>query len=204
MADPELDALTAICKALNLLEDEKSKQRVMDYAYSRFGLQPASLGQKKTQGEGSRAEELGEKLDAKIHTEIPGIARLTDKGDLKFTIRDLKARSTNDAARRLAYIVIHVNEKLTGQKTLSSPKTLVPILREWRAYDPNTRKKMKEDKGIIRDGELLSLDAHAQKEAESMIREIQDDSIEGSWKPSPTTGRKTGGRGKKVDGDTKK
>ena len=111
MADPELDALTAICKALNLLEDEKSKQRVMDYAYSRFGLQPVALVQKKAQGEGSGAEESGEKLDAKIHMELPGIARLTDKGDIKLTIRDLKAKSTNDAARRIAYIVIHVNEK---------------------------------------------------------------------------------------------
>lgn len=204
MADPELAALMAICDALNSLEDETTRQRVLDYAYSRFGLQPASFVRRPMQGAAPGAEDAVELLDAKSPSEIPGIARLTDKGDLKLTIRDIKAKSANDAARRLAYIVIFVNEKLTGQKTMSSPKVLVPILKEWRAYDPNTRKKLKEDKGIIRDGEQLSLDAHARKEAESMVREVSDDSIEGAWKPSATTSRKAGSRGKIDHEDTSK
>jgi hypothetical protein len=115
-------------------------------------------------------------------TEIPGIARLTSNGDLKITIRDLKAKSGLDAAVRLAHVAIYAHEKLRGEP-LSSRRTLTPILKEWRLYDGNTRARLSKEKGIIRDGDALHLDAHSRRDAERLIQEILDDGVSGNWRP---------------------
>jgi hypothetical protein len=114
--------------------------------------------------------------------EVPGIARLTDTGDLRITIRDLKARSGLDAAVRLALVSIYAHEKMTGQP-LSSRKNLTPILKEWRLYDGNTRARLSKERGILRDGDSLSLDAHARRDAERFVEEISDPEVKGEWKP---------------------
>jgi hypothetical protein len=114
--------------------------------------------------------------------EIPGVARLNDSGDLHITIRDLKARSGLDAAVRLAHVAIHAYHQMTGQ-ALSSSKGLTPILKSWRIYDGNTRARLAKEKGIVRTGDDLSLDAHAARDAQRFIEEILDPSIDGTWRP---------------------
>jgi hypothetical protein len=111
---------------------------------------------------------------------MPGIARLSDSGDLHLTVRDLKARSGLDAAVRLAYVAIYAYQKLAG-RALSSPSGLTPLLKSWRLYDGNTRARLARDKGILRNGDDLSLDAHATRDAERFVQEILDDGIEGRW-----------------------
>ncbi len=116
------------------------------------------------------------------HRELPGVARLTDAGDLKITARDLKAKSGLDAAVRLAHVAIYAHERLTGQP-LSSRKGLTPLLREWRLYDGNSRARLAKERGIIRSGDALSLDAHARRDAERFVEEILSDEVAGQWRP---------------------
>lgn len=66
---------------------------------------------------------------------------------------------------------------------MSSRKNLTPILKEWRLYDGNTRARLSKERGILRDGDNLSLDAHARRDAERFIEEISDPEIKGQWKP---------------------
>ena len=54
--------------------------------------------------------------------EIPGIAKMQDNGNFKLTVRDPKAKNANDAAIRLAHIVIHAYTELTGESSVSSKK----------------------------------------------------------------------------------
>lgn len=114
--------------------------------------------------------------------EMPGIARLSDTGELKITARDLKAKSGLDAAVRLAHIAIFAHEQLAGQP-LSSRSGLTPLLKEWRLYDGNARARLSRDRGILRNEDSLSLDAHARVDAERYIAEIQDSETHGVWKP---------------------
>jgi hypothetical protein len=133
--------------------------------------------------------------------ELPGIARITDAG-LEVTVRDLKARSANDAAIRLAHIAILAKEKLTGTKTLSSRNELLPILKEWRAYDGNTRVALANHRGIHRDGDQLSLDAISRREAQKYIDEILDESIQSTWNPTGRA-RKAGKKNSPMRTDAK-
>jgi hypothetical protein len=83
---------------------------------------------------------------------------------------------------RLAYITIYACEKLTGE-SLSSPKILTPLLKAWRLYNGNTRARLAKDRGIIRSGDFLTLDAHAKLDAERFIEEIHNPDVQGSWRP---------------------
>jgi len=187
--DPEVATITAIIDALLELADTESRRRVLSYVLSRFA--PDELGRA---GE-SNAKAIGNSTSSvgpvtAIHqpnqpaqeNEIAGIARLTDSGELKITIRDLKARSGLDAAVRLAHVAIYAYEKLTGA-AFSSRQGLTPILREWRLYDGNSRSRLAKEKGILRDGDELRLDAHSRRDAEKYITEILDASMEGTWRP---------------------
>src|SRR4051794_19953704 len=125
----ELEAMRTIGEALSKLEFD-ARVRVLTWISAHFSL-PMSSARSPTIG-------LTEETLTDIGQELPGIARMTDAG-LEVTVRDLKARSANDAAIRLAHIAILAKEKLTGTKTLSSRNELLPLLKEWRAYDGNTR-----------------------------------------------------------------
>jgi hypothetical protein len=50
-------------------------------------------------------------------------------------------------------------------------------------YDGNARQFLAQDKGLLKNGDELELDGHAQKDAERYIEEIQDSDQVGSWKP---------------------
>jgi PAS domain S-box-containing protein len=104
--------------------------------------------------------------------ELPGIARVTPAGEFRLLVRDLKARSALDAAVRLAKVAIYAHELLTGEP-LSSRKSLTPILRAWRLYDGNTRARLAKERGIVRNGDSLSLDDQARHGAEQLVREMR-------------------------------
>lgn len=182
----ELEAMRIVGEALNNLSDADARARVVAWAASHFGIvhtPPAPRHQRSASNSGgSSAEETKDR-------ELPGIARMTEKG-FELTVRDLKARSTIDAAIRLAHIVTYANEKLTGEKTVSSRKVLLPILKEWRAYDGNTRPALANHKGIHRNGDNLSLDAISRNDAETYITEVLDDSVHGTWNPKGRPARR--------------
>jgi hypothetical protein len=127
---------------------------------------------------------------SKVHgKEIKGIAHIDDQGKFHLSVRDPKANSANKAARRLAYIAIRAHEELTGEGKVSSKAIVVPTLEAWRCYDGNTRTILANDKGIHREGDLVWLDTPAKDEADKFIKEVLDDKVEGSWKPSASGGK---------------
>jgi hypothetical protein len=117
-----------------------------------------------------------------VPREIPGIARITDTGEMKITIRDLKAKNARDAVVRLSHIAVWAHETLTGQP-LSSRKGLTPILKEWRIYSGNARSWLAHNKGFIRSGDSLMLDAHARRDAEAYAADVTNDDVTGIWRP---------------------
>lgn len=195
--DKEVVAMGAVAKALSQLDKEEIA-RVLSWASAKYGAGmtlPANGGQTKPFAGGFDSQPVATPYNQEAG-EIPGIARLEDDGTLTLTVRDLKARSANEAAIRLAHVAIYAYCKLSGEKVASSRGIVTPLLQQWRVYDGNTRRVLKEHRGIIRNGDLLSLDAHSRAEAEQYIAEILDPSIDGKWKASTTSKRK-----KRVEGE---
>jgi hypothetical protein len=178
--DAEIAAISTITAALGKLSDADARSRVLAYVLSRYPAAAKFVAPPASQ----LSAVASAPLTVVEHTqrELPGVARLTDAGDLKITARDLKAKSGLDAAVRLAHIAIYAHQRLTGQ-ALSSRKGLTPLLREWRLYDGNTRARLAKERGIIRSGDALSLDAHATRDAERYVEEILSDEISGNWRP---------------------
>jgi hypothetical protein len=175
--DAELAAIATIGAVLGKLPDADARRRVLNYVLARYlpealsRVQPPApmvSGAPAVPGQDNR-------------NEIPGVARVTDTGDLVITARDLKARSALDAAVRLAHVSIYAHHQLTGQH-LSSRKGLTPLLKAWRVYDGNTRARLAKDRGIIRTGDSLMLDAHARRDAERYVEEILNDEVTGQWR----------------------
>jgi hypothetical protein len=179
--DAEIEAMKAIGDALEALPDTEARSRVIAWAASRFSTNLSAPAMSPARNLPSYSVPAPHGQRGK---EIPGIARIADNGNLELTIRDLKARSTIDASIRLAHIAIFANEQLTGSTSLSSRKVLVPILKSWRCYDGNTRPALAKQKGILRTGDNLSLDAIARKDAEKYITEVLDDAAVGNWNPN--------------------
>ena len=181
--DSEIEAIAAISAALAALEDSDARRRVLSYVLARYlpesPFMPVEVVAKAAIPSLATANISG---TPHAQQELPGIARLTDAGELRLTARDLKARSGLDAAVRLAHIAVYAHEKLTGQP-LSSSKGLTPLLKEWRLYDGNTRARLAKERGLVRSGDALSLDAHARRDAEKYIEEINNDEVTGRWKP---------------------
>lgn len=177
MAKNEISAIKLIDEALSNL-DENMRLRVLRWAWDKYGKYHKDSSFSK----GPLKENISNVLGEGEFKEIPGIAQISEDGDFKLTVRDLKAKNTNDAAIRLAHVVVFAYENLTGEKKVSSRKLIIPILRRWRAYTGNTRNALAKEKGILRYGDKVSLDAHSKRDAENFINEILDDSIKGSWK----------------------
>lgn len=180
--DAEIAAIAAISSALSKLADSEERRRVLTYVLARYlpeGYTPSA--QPSAQPVTSMAPSPVAVIE---HTqrELPGVARLTDTGDLRITARDIKAKSGLEAGVRLAHVAIYAHERLTG-KPLSSRKGLTPLLKEWRLYDGNVRARLAKERGIIRSDDSLSLDAHARRDAERYIDEILNDELHGQWKP---------------------
>ncbi len=124
MSDIEINAITAVNEALSAIEDPEIRKRVLRWANDKFGFVPSG---EKLGREVSRNRDMLNKPEGGAG-EIPGIAKLSDTGEFRLTVRDLKAKSANDAAVRLAHIAIRAYQLLTGQKTMSSKNVLVPLL----------------------------------------------------------------------------
>jgi hypothetical protein len=182
--DKEIAAIGTISVALAGLSDAEARQRVISYVLARYLPSSSPVSLIPVPRAAATATPVGSVAAGPVSgaKELPGIARLTDAGDLQVTIRDLKARSGLDAAVRLAYVAIYAYQQLAGQ-AFSSPKGLTPLLKTWRVYDGNSRTRLAKDKGILRNGDDLSLDAHATRDAERFIQEMLDDGVAGSWKP---------------------
>ena len=177
MSRSEFEILESMCVQLDELDDG-ARGRVLRYLFDRYPAERTMTTVRNASPSSTPAHQ--ENIET---LELRGIAVATADGGLRMTIRDLKARTAKDAARRLIYVTILANETLSGSRQVSSRKTVVPALREYRLYDGNTRTLMSTDKGIIRSGDLLALDAHARAEAETFLQEMQDPSIIGSWRP---------------------
>lgn len=191
MEDPEIKAMAAVNSALGAIEDPEVRKRVLRWANEKFGFQSEHIGP------GAKVSRAVAPALEEIDGEIPGIARLDETGGFRLTVRDLKAKSANDAAIRLVHVALRAYERLAGQKGASSKNVLVPLLKGWRVYDGNTRASLARHKGIIRTGDELQLDFHAQAEADQFISEILDDEIEGEWKPGTRAKRRAASAGKK-------
>ncbi|HEX7030365.1 MAG TPA: hypothetical protein VF254_07195 [Gammaproteobacteria bacterium] len=183
----EFEALRSINAIIERLEDGP-RARILTWLAQKYGAEVPRLDDFQN---ANAAEMTGRTGVAARGNEIPGIARLDADGKLRLTIRDLKAKSTNDAAIRLTHIAIYAYQKLTGEESVSSKSVVVPILKEWRSYTGNTRPALAQHKGILRTGDRLSLDAHSQRDAETYIREALDPSVEGNWRPSSRERRGT-------------
>lgn len=174
----ELECMRAMEESLLLLGDEGARSRVAGWIGAKYGP-PGLPG-------GSIVPTAGVPTPAAISStpgQIAGIAKLSQAGELQLTVRDLKARSTPDAAIRLVHVAIWASGKLLREPSVSSKKVLVPLMRRYRCYDGNVRGALAKDKGLVRDGDLLSLDFHAEQFAEKVVGEILDSAIEGKWKP---------------------
>ncbi|MGH2396565.1 MAG: hypothetical protein ACRDFW_06165 [bacterium] len=174
--DLELATMGRVGEALASLPNADAQERVLAWAFARFGKGALSRKDTLVSAPTVTATPRGK--------EIPGIASLSDSGELHLTIRDPKAKSANDAALRIAHVALYSHAKLTGQASASSKNLLVPILRKYRVYDGNTRGILAKHKGLLREGDELSLDAFCQQEAETYIKEILDPSTAGTWGPS--------------------
>ncbi len=196
----EIEALGHIDNALGGLEDDDVRLRVLQWAIAKYGKgsvhAPVSAPPAipfTSAHIGHAPPRVGSALPPQEVTssnEIPGIAMISDSGDFRVTVRDPKARNTNDAAIRLAVVAIHSYCKLSGEKGASSRRIVKPVLENWRAYTGNTRAALASHQGIIRDGDALSLDQHAKREAEDYIAQILDDEIQGAWNPTSVAKRK--------------
>ena len=177
--DAEITAIAAISSALSNLADAEARRRVLAYVLARYLPEENTLASLPS---ASLAQTFTSMAPSPVSLELPGVARLTDSGDLRITARDLKAKSGLDAGVRLAHVAIYAHERLTGQP-LSSRKGLTPLLKEWRLYDGNVRARLAKERGIIRSDDSLSLDAHARRDAERYIEEILNEELHGQWKP---------------------
>ncbi len=113
--------------------------------------------------------------------EISGVAHLDEAGKMHLSVRDPKATTTNDAARRLTYVTLRAHELLTTNAKASSKDVVVPILKHWRCYTGNTRPLLAQDKGLHREGGMIWLDGPGKDEADKFIKEIQDSATTGAW-----------------------
>jgi hypothetical protein len=197
----EIEALSAIDKALTGLKEDDARKRVLHWAVAKFGGGEVAVSKETTkEPEKGQAATLNSLLSLSSNRhEIPGIALISDNGDFRLTVRDPKATSANDAAVRLALVAIYAYCELTGENSVSSRKIVVPTLTTWRAYTGNTRATLAKHQGIIRSGDALSLDQHARREAEKYIREILDEGVEGSWQPSGVSKRRGTGNAKSTE-----
>lgn len=173
MADAELAVLAQVSDLLLTLDDTAAQHRVVDYLIRRFG----------SSGIGAVGQRPHPSSSSGSSREMPGIAMLTDTGEIRITARDLKAQSAVDAAKRLIYLTLLASEQLKGEDKVSSRRVILPVLRAWRVYNGNTRSMMARDKGVIRAGDILSLDTFSRRAAEEYVHQISDDSVAGKWKP---------------------
>jgi hypothetical protein len=178
----ELECMKIIDEGLQAVPEEATRARIASWVASKYGGVQISRGTDLGRG-ASVSSGVAIAGDVAKNGEVAGIAKLSQSGEVLLTVRDFKAKSANDAAIRLVHVLIWVTGKLAGRPAVSSKNEVVPLLRKYRLYDGNTRGVIAKDKGLVRDGDELSLDFHAEQLAEKFVNDILDGSIEGRWKP---------------------
>jgi len=183
----EFECMRVIDESLQEMPDDATRSRIANWVAAKYLGMVGALANPRKGSPGPpdvrTLDEFGK------NGEVAGIAKLSQSGDVLLTVRDFKAKSTNDAAIRLVHVLIWVTRKLTNAASVSSRRVVTPWLQKYRCYDGNTRGAIANDKGIVRDGDELSLDFHAEQLAEQYITEILDSTVEGKWKPSNTKRR---------------
>lgn len=182
----EIEVLGKVDEALAGLAGEDARGRVIRWASEKYGVAIAKPPVGTQQFVPGQTGISIASPPVGSGGEIPGIAKFVGE-ELRIIARDINATSTNDAAIRLAHIAIRANEVLTGAESVSSRHIVTPILKTWRAYTGNTRAVIANQKGILRNGDLVSLDEHGKRDADEFIRQCLDPSVEGSWNPTATT-----------------
>lgn len=193
MASDEIKAMGEIAKILSSLEDEGARKRVLQWASGRFGLPPTEHIPR-SPGVVQDSRRPATDVEARALRELSGIAVLQEDGTIRFTIRDVKAKSANDAAVRLALVAILAHERLTGCSQMSSRKVLVPLLKDWRIHGRHSRREIHDHRGIVRNGDSLSLDFHAKAEAERILAELSNTEVTRKWSPDRVGERRKGKR----------
>ena len=101
------------------------------------------------------------------------------------------------AAMRLVHAVVFAHQQLLG--TGASRKDVVnPALKRYRLYDGNARVAIARHNGLLRNGDVVTLDVHATRDAERYVAEICDSTISGSWNPD-SKGKRAGSRTRSKD-----
>lgn len=179
----EIEALGKVDEALSGLDDEDARGRVIRWASEKYGVSIGSRPASPAQLFSPVSQASSIEIPAAGGGEIPGVAKFVGE-ELRIIARDIKASSTNDAAIRLVHIAIRANERLTGSESVSSRHVVTPILKAWRTYTGNTRGAITNQKGVLRNGDLVSLDEHGKRDADEYMRQILDPSVEGAWNPT--------------------
>jgi len=135
---------------------------------------------------GSKKDKVNPDTHVDVDDNLDAIATLTSDGQYHSSIRDLKASNAKDATKRLVYVIIQSYTKMMNSPSVSRKAIINPELIRWRLANGNSRDFIAKDMGIIKHGDKLSLDQHAQNEADQFIRDIENPEIIGSWKPGIT------------------
>lgn len=165
----EIEVMGIIANALEGLDDPVMCKRILRWVNDRFSVGAITLSDV-TAGGVEYVENDASHANA---SSLNGVAMMTQNGELKITARDLKGKGINDTAVRLAHVVLYSYRALTSEKWVSSRKILTPILKDHRVYTGNSRTALSQCKGIVRDGDMLTLDVLAQADAERFIEEIK-------------------------------
>jgi len=136
-------------------------------------------------------------------SDLKGIC--TIRGDeYHLTVRDLKAENAKDAAKRLTYVLIYSYMQSMNSDSVSRKIIITPHLIKWRLNSGNSRGIIANDRGIIKNGDLYSLDYHAEEEAKAFIGQIKDNELTGKWIPGSSSRKKSSSNEKTRDGGTSK
>ncbi|MFA6462010.1 MAG: hypothetical protein WCV90_07130 [Candidatus Woesearchaeota archaeon] len=157
---------------------EKVQDKAFDLLISNL------IGEGITKGVSPKTTDVPKAIQNYAMSSLAGIAMKTSDGNFHLSIRDLKATSASDAAKRLTYVIIRAYNKIMGEAAVSRKETINPHIESWRLNSGNTRNFLANDPGIIRNGDKYSLDIHAEAEADEFIKEIQDSNVSGNWKPN--------------------
>ena len=182
--DKEIEAMGIISTALNKIEDQQTVSRILNWAIEKY-----QVTKRTQQSFQPQSKNLTVAMEQQPNS-LNDICMLTPSGDFKITVRDLKAKNGIDAAMRLALIAIYCHKRLTGEEWTSSRNIVTPALKNYRLYSGNSRTALGKHKGVIRDGDALTLDMHAEAEAEEYIAEIRDPSATGQWNPNTPSAKK--------------
>lgn len=182
MNDIEIEVMGELVVSLMKLEAKpEAQQRAIKWVCERFNFSTKAIETSKFNNASSNTR--GVDFAQLPSDQFAGIAEISPDGDFVLTLRDLKAKSQLDAARRLIHIAIFTYSRLVKVPDMPS-KELTKILKDWRVYDGNVRALISKSKGLIRtkDGGL-ALDAHSKNDAELFISEILNSEIKGLWAP---------------------